>query len=96
MRADNWIDTIDVKSSINCDIKNDKRNNSHYFNNRPSRRIYPSQIVIAAPEGGFDRNTIALSEQLRAISQTRLLTKRGTLSSSSLERLNKALLITLD
>ena len=63
---------------------------------RPSRRIYPSQIVITAPEGGFDRNTIALGEQLRAISKTRLLTKRGILSSSSLERLNKALLITLD
>lgn len=62
---------------------------------RPKRRIYPSQIMITAPDGGFDRNTIALGEQLRAISKTRLLLKRGMISIEAIEQLNRALLVTL-
>ncbi|MDJ0727411.1 MAG: type II toxin-antitoxin system PemK/MazF family toxin [Prochloraceae cyanobacterium] len=63
---------------------------------RPNRRIYPSQIVIIAPEGGFDKDTIALGEQLRAISKTRLMAKRGNISPQILQQLNRALSIALD
>lgn len=63
---------------------------------RVERRLYPSQIVIQAPDGGLQRDTIALGEQLRTISQTRLLHLRGTLSNQAMFQLNQALLITLD
>ncbi|MBD2776209.1 type II toxin-antitoxin system PemK/MazF family toxin [Iningainema tapete] len=63
---------------------------------RPERRIYPSQILIPAPDGGLDRDTIALGEQVRAISKSRLLRWRGILSDAVMAQLDKALLITLD
>jgi mRNA interferase MazF len=63
---------------------------------RDGRRIYPSQIVIQAPNGGLERDTIALGEQLRTLSKTRLLRRRGILSSEAMTQLNQALLIALD
>ncbi|PSB02403.1 type II toxin-antitoxin system PemK/MazF family toxin [Merismopedia glauca] len=63
---------------------------------RVGRRIYPSQIVISAPDGGLDSDTIALGEQLRTLSKTRLLRLRGMLSQEALAQLNQALLIALD
>ncbi len=63
---------------------------------RPDRRIYRSQILITAPDGGLDRDTVALGEQMRALSKTRLLRLRGVLSDEAMAQLNMALLITLD
>jgi mRNA interferase MazF len=63
---------------------------------RAQRRLYPSQVMISATDGGLERDTIALGEQIRALSKTRLLRLRGTLSHATLSRLDQALLITLD
>lgn len=63
---------------------------------RKEKKIYPSQILIKAPQGGLDQDTIALAEQLRALSKTRLIRLRGALSSNSLKQLDMALAITLD
>jgi mRNA interferase MazF len=63
---------------------------------RAQRRLYPSQIVISAKDGGLERDTIALGEQIRALSKTRLLRLRGRLSQATLLRLEEVLLITLD
>ncbi|MEG4571280.1 type II toxin-antitoxin system PemK/MazF family toxin [Microcoleus sp. N3A4] len=63
---------------------------------RPSRRIYRSQVLIIAPDGGFDRDSIALGEQVRALAKSRLLHKRGILSESALVQLDSALSIALD
>ncbi|MEG3933638.1 MULTISPECIES: type II toxin-antitoxin system PemK/MazF family toxin [unclassified Microcoleus] len=63
---------------------------------RPPRRIYRSQVLIIAPDGGFDRDSIALGEQVRALAKSRLLRKRGTLSESTVVQLDSALSIALD
>lgn len=63
---------------------------------RPTRRIYRSQVLIIAPDGGFDRDSIALGEQVRALAKTRLLHKRGILSESALVELDRALSIALN
>lgn len=63
---------------------------------RPTRRIYRSQVLIIAPDGGFDRDSIALGEQVRALAKTRLLRKRGILSESALVELDRALSIALN
>ena len=60
---------------------------------RVGRRIYPSQIIIQAPDGGLERDTIALGEQLRTLSKTRLIRLRGILSNQTIIQLNQALLI---
>jgi len=63
---------------------------------KPERRIYPSQVLLRAPDGGLRADSIALGEQVRAIAKTRLRARWGTLSPEAIRRLDRALLITLD
>ncbi len=63
---------------------------------RSGRRIYRSQVLIQAPDGGLDRDSVALGEQVRALAKTRLLRQRGVLPESALAELERALLIALD
>lgn len=63
---------------------------------RAARRIYPSQVLLRAPEGGLRVDSIALGEQIRAIAKIRLRERWGTLSQEALRRIERALLITLD
>lgn len=63
---------------------------------RGQRELYPSQILITAPDGGLSRDTVALGEQIRAVSKSRLFRFRGTLSEAMIAQLNKALLIAID
>jgi mRNA interferase MazF len=63
---------------------------------RPGRRIYPSEVIVYAPDGGLDRDSVAMAQQVRALAKTRILGLRGILSSSYLQQLNQALLIALD
>jgi mRNA interferase MazF len=60
------------------------------------RRVYPSQVVIRAPEGGLRGDSIALGEQVRAITRDRLGEHWGSLEPPTLRRLDQALLIVLD
>lgn len=62
----------------------------------PERRIYPSQVLLRAQEGGLRVDSVVLGEQVRAIAKTRLRTKWGSLSAESLGRVDRALAITLD
>jgi len=40
---------------------------------RPHRKLYPSQVLVHAPEGGLTVDSVALVEQVRVLSKTRLL-----------------------
>jgi len=60
------------------------------------RRIYPSQVLLRAQDGGLRVDSLALGEQVRAIAKTRLKAKRGSLSIEALRRIDHALAITLD
>lgn len=60
------------------------------------RRIYPSQIVLRAPEAGLRNDSIALGEQVRAVSKQRLVERWGALDPETMRYLDRALLITLD
>ena len=60
------------------------------------RRVYPSQVLLHAPEGGLRADSLALAEQVRAISKARLTDRWGILAVDSLHRLERALLIAMD
>jgi mRNA interferase MazF len=60
------------------------------------RTTYPSQIVLRAGEGGLRKDSVALCEQIRAISKTRLVRQLGALSVARIKELSAALKITLD
>jgi mRNA interferase MazF len=63
---------------------------------RPGRRLYPSHVLIHAPEGGLDVDSVAMAEQIRALSSKRIGRRRGTLSVATLASLEQALLIAMD
>jgi mRNA interferase MazF len=63
---------------------------------RAGRRIYPTQVVLDAGEGGLSVAPVVLCEQIRAIFKSRLVRLRGTLARRSMARLEQALVITLD
>ena len=60
------------------------------------RRIYPSQVLLRAPEGGLDVDTVVMAEQVHVIDQVRLLRRRGMLGPQALAQLEAALLIAFD
>jgi mRNA interferase MazF len=60
------------------------------------KKIYPSQLEIKANDGGLTKDSVALCEQIRAISKTRLKKHLGHLSNRTLSLLNATLKITLD
>ncbi len=60
------------------------------------RRVYPTQVLIQALDGGLTKDSIAMADQVRVLSKTRLLHLRGILSDEVMILLNQALLIALD
>ena len=60
------------------------------------RRLYPSQVLVTAPEGGLKADTIALCEQVRAIAKDRLAERWGMLPPATIDLLDRALLIAMD
>lgn len=60
------------------------------------KRVYPTQVLIQAPDGGLTKDSIAMSDQVRVLSKTRLLHLQGKLSVQAMILLNQALLIALD
>lgn len=63
---------------------------------REGRRLYPSHVMLTAPEGGLKADSVALAEQVRAVAVTRLGPAWGSLSPGCLQRLERALLIAMD
>lgn len=62
---------------------------------RHKRKLYRSQILIKAPDGGMDNDSVALGEQVRAVAKSRLSSRRGVLSDAALAQLDQALLTAL-
>jgi mRNA interferase MazF len=63
---------------------------------REGRRVYPSQVLVIAPEGGMDADSVILGEQVRVLDKKRLLRRRGELTPATMTRLNQALRIAFD
>lgn len=63
---------------------------------REGRRVYPSQVRLAAGDGGLEAESLIMAEQVRAISKRRLMRLRGKVPEQSLGELQKALAVTLD
>lgn len=63
---------------------------------REGRRIYPSQVLLRASQGGLSADSLAQTEQVRAVSKSRLVRHRGSLSSRTMSAVAGALAIVLD
>lgn len=60
------------------------------------KREYPNNVAISQPEGGLTLDSVVLTGQVRAISKTRLLQYRGTLNPITMNKVDRALKVTLD
>ena len=60
------------------------------------KRNYPNNVTIAKGAGGLTVESVVLGGQIRAISKSRLLHQRGTLSTEMMQQVDRALRITLD
>ena len=54
-------------------------------------RIFPFQVRVPVGEGGLERESKVLCEQIRTVSRNRLLDRLGQLSSERLEQVRAAL-----
>lgn len=63
---------------------------------QPGKKVYPTQVLIKAPEGGLTNDSIALADQVRVLAKSRLIKLRGNLSTAIIDQLNQALSIALD
>jgi mRNA interferase MazF len=54
-------------------------------------RVFPFQVLIPAGEGGLERESKALCEQIRTLSRGRLLERLGRLPPERLEEIRTAL-----
>ncbi|AFY32996.1 type II toxin-antitoxin system PemK/MazF family toxin [Calothrix sp. PCC 7507] len=63
---------------------------------RAGKRIYPTQVLIHASNGGLSHDSLAMTDQIRVLSKSRLLRLRGTLDQQAIASVGRSLLIALD
>lgn len=59
-------------------------------------RMYPTHILLKAGEGGLTKDSIAVAEQVRAITKSRLTTNLGHLKLEHMSLISAALKIAMD
>jgi mRNA interferase MazF len=57
--------------------------------------VYPTEVPIEPGEGGVDRRSVVLLNQIRTVDKGRLIRKLGALYEDTMERVALALLISL-
>jgi mRNA interferase MazF len=57
--------------------------------------LYPTEVLIQPPEGGLTIASVALLNQVRSIDKRRLLRRLGVLAPATMERVDRAILISL-
>lgn len=57
--------------------------------------LYPTEVLIQAPEGGLTINSVALLNHIRSIDKQRLIKRLGKLEESTMKQVNQAIQISL-
>jgi len=60
------------------------------------QKTYPTHVELKTGEGGIDKDSLALCEQVRSIAKQRMKEKLGHLPLQKISTLNAVLKITLD
>jgi mRNA interferase MazF len=59
-------------------------------------RLYPSDVLVRASEGGLTIDSVFLTLQTRAVAKTRFVRLLGSLKPETMEKIDQALRVTLD
>jgi len=62
---------------------------------RIERDRYPTEVDLRAPEGGLNRNSLVLLDQIRTVDRRRLVRRLGRVSPATQARVDEAILISL-
>ena len=57
--------------------------------------LYPTEVLVKAPEGGLSVDSVILLNQIRSIDRRRLVRRLGAIRAPTLERVDRALQISL-
>ena len=57
--------------------------------------LYPTEVLVKAPEGGLGGDSVVLLNQIRSIDKKRLIKRLGSLSVETMRRVDQATLISL-
>ncbi len=59
------------------------------------QHVYRSQVIVNAPHGGLTTTSVVLTEQVRALSKTRLVRWRGALPPQTMDQIGQGLIVAL-
>jgi len=57
--------------------------------------LYPTEVLVKAPEGGLKTDSVALLNQIRAVDKRRLIRRLGALPPSTMLLVNEALAVSV-
>ncbi len=57
--------------------------------------LYPTEVLITRGEGGLQVDSVALLNQIRSIDKARLIHALGAVTSETMERIDRALILSL-
>jgi mRNA interferase MazF len=57
--------------------------------------LYPTEVLIAAPEGGMKVNSVVLGNQTRSVDKRRLVRRLSWLRADTMERVGRAVRLSL-
>ncbi len=60
-----------------------------------NEHLYPTEVLIAPPEGGLRRESVVLLNQVRTVDKRRLVKRVGAVSSVTMLKVGRALEISL-
>jgi len=59
------------------------------------QELYPTEVLIRAPEGGLDADSVVLLNQIRSVDRRRLAQRLGRLTPQTMRLVDRALLRSL-
>jgi mRNA interferase MazF len=62
---------------------------------RHIQRLYPSDVLVKAAEGGLAKDSVVLTGQIRAVAKNRLVKRLGQLKQNTMRAIEQAIKITL-
>ena len=57
--------------------------------------LYPTEVLVTAPEGGLSVDSVVLLNQIRSIDRRRLVRRLGAIPVSTMEKVERSLQISL-
>jgi mRNA interferase MazF len=57
--------------------------------------LYPTEVLVKAPEGGLSVDSVILLNQIRSIDRRRLVRRLGAIRAPTMERVDRAIQISL-